>query len=242
MTQLSIQEIEKLRKRITAILDQTVQDKKAVISIYSIDDPSRDARITGFSKLIDVFRATELALIFITKHLMDKKWWHDVCLNQIETNGLNAYINGYVRFIKFGLVHGVFSCIESSIRLYLRYLDPTACRGGLDNFENIYKCLLQSKLSKPRPDGVKLLHLLRLIRNTIHNNGVHFNKNGKEYNITRNGTMYEFKQGFLVRGITWDFILTILDEGRALLKTIVEDDKMKAITGEISDPAGPYGS
>lgn len=172
---------------------------------------------------------------------MDKNWWRGICKNPIPDMGPKSYINGFNRFIKFGLVHGIFSCVESSLRVFLRALDPGACSSGLDNFEAVYKCLLQSKLSKSQPDGVKLLHLFRLMRNTIHNNGVHFSKSkkGQHEIIPWKGSTYEFKQGYRVHGITWDFILKISDDVRLLLRSVVEDAKLKAITREISDPAGP---
>jgi len=241
MTEYTFQEVEVIRQKVSKILEQTVQDKKEITSLYSSVDPKSDARITAFSKLIDVFRSTELSFIFMSKYLMDKIWWHYVCQKPIDPTTPQTYIKGFDRFIKFGLVHGTFSCVESSIRVFIRALDPASCKGGLDNFKNIYKCLLRSKLSKPRPDYVELLHLFRLVRNTIHNNGVHFSKSGKDETITWKETRYEFKQGELVRGITWDFLLDTSDDVRLFLRSIVEDCKMKAISGEISDPAGPYG-
>lgn len=244
MTRLSQKNVDAIRKRVTSVLNHTIQDKKAIVSTYSRIDPSKDARITAFSKLIDVFRSMELSLIFVSKHLMDKHWWENSCENPICDNGLQSYLNGFNRFMKFGLVHGIFSCVESSLRVFLRALDPTACSAGVANFESIYICLLQSKLSKPQPDGVDLLHLFRLVRNTIHNNGVHFSfsKSRKDERIPWNGTTYEFKQGLPVHGITLDFILTISDDVRLLLRSVVEDSYLKTITHEITDPAGPYGS
>ena len=97
--------------------------------------------------------------------------------------GPKSYITGFGKFIKFGLVHGIFSCVESFLRVFLRALDPTACSGGLDNFKNIYISLFQSKLAKCPPDGVKLLDLFRLVRNTIHNNGVYFHKDEEDRSI-----------------------------------------------------------
>lgn len=242
MTQLSRNEVDAMIKHVESILNQTVENKKEVISIYSSVDPSKDARITAFSKLIDVFNSTQLSLIFVSKHLMNNAWWSDICKNPIPNTGPKSYTDGFGRFIKFGLLHGIFSCVESSLRIFLRAVDHTACSGGLGNFESVYKCLLQSKLSKPQLNGVELLHLLRLVRNTIHNNGVYFHKSGNDDSVTWKGTIYEFKQGLPVHGITLDFILTISDDVLSLLRSVVEDAKIRAITHEISDPAGPYRS
>jgi hypothetical protein len=74
----------------------------------------------------------------------------------------------------------MFSSIESSLRLFLRALDPTACNGGMKEFNSIYDCLFNSKLATAPADGIELLNLLRLVRNTIHNNGVYFNPRGTD--------------------------------------------------------------
>ncbi len=158
MTQLSRNEVCAMIKHVESILNRTVENKKEAISIYPSVDSSKDARIWAFSKLIDVFRSTQLSLIFVSRHLMDKAWWSDICQDPIPNAGTESYINDFGGFIKFGLLHGIFSCVESSLRIFLRALDHTACGGGLGNFEPVYKCLLQSKLSKPQPNGIVLLH------------------------------------------------------------------------------------
>jgi hypothetical protein len=41
----------------------------------------------------------------------------------------------------------------------------------------------------------ELLDLLRHIRNTIHNNGVHFHSDGKDKSVSYNGRQYKFEIG-----------------------------------------------
>jgi hypothetical protein len=89
--------------------------------------------------------------------------------------------------------------MESRFRLFIVAIKPTACQSGTDLFYKVRDCLL----SEIKKEGYKeMLEFFALIRNTIHNNGVYFNKNktlryrGKEYNfeygkITDYGNPYE---------------------------------------------------
>jgi hypothetical protein len=242
MIQLDHSDVAKLIKDVESILNQAVQDRKEVISVYPSVDRQRDARITAFSKLIDVLRSVQLSLIFVSKHLMNKSWWHSVCKNPIPEGETKSYMDGFGRFVKFGLVHGTFSCVESSMRVFLCALDPGACSRGTAEFKSVYECLLKSKLSACPSDAIELLDLFRLVRNTIHNNGLHLGKHGKDKSINWKGTTYQFKHGHPVRFIPLDFIVAICDAVRSLLLVVVKDPNLTGITCEISDPGGPYRS
>jgi len=62
-----------------------------------------------------------------------------------------------------------FTGVETSFRIFLRALDPTACNNGTGPFNTIYDCLLGSKqLNFPateRAAAKELLNLSRLLRN-----------------------------------------------------------------------------
>ncbi|MEC7227284.1 MAG: hypothetical protein VXW00_10475 [Candidatus Latescibacterota bacterium] len=130
----------------------------------------------------------------------------------------------------------MFLAVESSLRLFLRAIDPAACNGGMAEFKSIYECLFRSKLSAVPSNGIALLDLLRLVRNTIHNNGVYFHPNGNDASITWDGETFEFKQGSPVDFVTWDFMIRVSEALRQLLREVVEDATLKAIAAEIDDP------
>lgn len=229
-------EIYHLIEQLQPIRNRAVDDKMQVAALYQFASPDHDARITAFAKLINVLNSVQLAFTFASKHLLHKPWWDTIARAPIPDNDKHLYANEFANFIKVGFVHAVFSSIESSLRLFLRALDSAACNGGMAEFKSIYDCLFNSKLASAPRDGGQLLDLLRLVRNTIHNNGVYFSPRGGNSTLTWQGDTFEFKQGVAVDFVTWEFLFRVSDSLRALLREIVEDDNLRGITVEIDDP------
>ena len=235
MKAIGPEEIYKLIKQLELVRDRAVEDKNAIIQLYSSVNPEHDARITAFSKLINVLNSVQLALTFIFKHLLHKEWWDSIANEPISDEDKQTYVDEFANLIKVAFVHGAFSAVESSLRLFLRALDPVACNAGKAGFESVYKCLFKSKLATEPKEGSRLLDLFRLVRNTIHNNGVYFSPRGDARVVWR-GRIYEFYNGEAVDFVTWEFMIDVSDALRKLLREIVEDANMKAINAEITDP------
>lgn len=229
-------DIHRLIEALQHVRDRFVSDKEAIIAIYSFVTPKHDARITAYSKAINVLNSVQLAFTFISKHLLHGQWWEAVARSPIPDPDKQIYANEFANFTKVAFVQGLFLAIESSLRLFLRAIDPAACNGGMAEFKSIYECLFRSKLSAVLSNGIALLDLLRLVRNTIHNNGVYFHPSGNDASITWDGETFEFKQGSPVDFVTWDFMIRVSEALRQLLREVVEDATLKAIATEIDDP------
>jgi hypothetical protein len=229
-------DIHQLIKKIQAVRDAFDSDKAEVVAIFSSIDPKHDARITAYSKAINVLNSVQLAFTFISKHLLHQKWWVAIARKSIPNEDKQIYVNEFANFTKVAFVQGMFLSIESSLRLFLRALDPAACNGGMAEFKSIYECLFNSKLSAIPTNGIPLLDLLRLIRNTIHNNGVYFHPSGNNASAIWKGTTYNFNQGKPVDFVTWEFLIHVSDALRQLLREVVEDSNLQSITAEIPDP------
>lgn len=229
-------EIHSLIEQLQPVRDRAAEDKIAIAGLYQFASPDHDARITAFAKIINVLNSVQLAFTFASKHLLHNAWWDAIARSPIPDSDKNLYANEFANFIKVGFVHALFSSIESALRLFLRALDPAACNGGMAEFKSIYDCLFNSKLASAPRDGGQLLDLLRLVRNTIHNNGVYFSPHGGNSALTWQGDTFEFKQGIAVDFVTWEFLIRVSDSLRALLREIVEDANLHSITVEIDDP------
>jgi hypothetical protein len=230
------EEVHRLIKQLQPVRDRAVDDKAAVIKLYPFTTPEHDARITAFSKFINVLHSVQLAFAVISKHLLHKQWWDAIACTPIPDDDKRVYANEFANFLKVGFVHAMFSSIESSLRLFLRALDPVACNGGMAEFKSIYDCLFSSKLATTPSDGIQLLDLLRLVRNTIHNNGVYFNPRGGNVTLSWQGQTFEFRQGAPVDFVTWEFLIQVSDSLRILLRQVVEDTTLRNITVVIDDP------
>ncbi|MGB9616816.1 MAG: hypothetical protein ACPL7J_05795 [Desulfomonilaceae bacterium] len=229
-------EVHRLIEQLQPIRDRAVDDKTAVAALYPFVDPEHEARITAFSKLINVLNSLQLSFTFLSKHLLHKPWWDAIGRTPIPDYDKQVYASEFANFVKVGFVHAMFSSIESSFRLFLRALDPAACNGGMAEFKSIYDCLLRSKLAAEPTDGINLLDLLRLVRNTIHNNGVYFNPRGADVTLSWQGETFEFRQGAPVDFVTWEFLIRVSDSLRILLRQVVEDTNLKKIAAMIDDP------
>jgi len=78
------------------------------------------------------------------------------------------------------------------MRIIIRGVSPGAFKDGRGNFKDICKTLQSTNFSKYEC----LIELLRLVRNTIHNNGVYFpDKIGDNRPVTYRGITYNFIDG-----------------------------------------------
>jgi len=139
----------------------------------------------------------------------------------------------YNRHISQASFQHLFGTIESTFRLIVRALEPTACKNGAGEFESIYKWLLK-KINLQQCNT--FLHLLRLIRNTVHNNGVYFHASGKNEQVSYNGVTYSFQQAHAIDFLTWPLYLdNLIPDVEALLLAVVEAPTVAAIA-RIEDP------
>lgn len=234
MTIAADEHFHRLGTLVLPLCEAAKRDREAMLLLYPAFDPSRDSRLTSFVKLINVFNSLLLASVFARNTIASGTW-----KEKLSAEEFSIWVREYDQILKIGFVQATFSGIESSLRVFLRALDPAACNGGMAEFKSIYECLFKSKLHVCPVDGVELLDALRNIRNTVHNNGVFFNPKGLDKSVTWAGQAYVFKHGVPVDFVTWDFIVRAADAVRRLLRTVVEDDAIQAVTTEITEPCRP---
>jgi hypothetical protein len=98
------------------------------------------------------------------------------------------------------------------------------------------KCLLRSKLITNPPGAIDLLDLLRFIRNTVHNNGVFFNRGGTDEQVVYKGNTYSFFYGKAVNFVTWGFLISVANDLIDLVASVANDPSLAGIAGRIQDP------
>lgn len=224
-----IRELERIR-------NSTSLEKERLIAAHPNWDSEKDARITSFSKFINVLNSTQLAFVFISRNLPNNGWWQDISKEPVSTSDRLAYTREFQNFVKLGFVQFSFSSIESAFRIFLRAIDPGACSGGIASFKSIYECLLRSNLSSAPAGAVELLDVLRHVRNTVHNNGVYFDRGGMNAQAIYKGVTYHFRHGQPVDFVHWGLLLTLTDDVRQLLVQVVSDKAIAGIAGQITDP------
>lgn len=223
--------------RICRLLWGVVENIKTDINKLRVSHPSwteTDIRISSFAKLQNAIIATTLGLKFYTDYLIDQDWWNTNSANYSPDDKKRINL-AYENFQKIGIIQVGFLAIESSIRSILRAIDKTACKNATAEFKSIYEHLIRTQLSLSN-DWCDLLDLWREVRNTIHNNGVYFPKNGYDKTISYKGKTYQFLNGKKIDFITWDMFVELLEEARMFLGDIIDHPKVSGISGTLTDP------
>lgn len=224
--------------RICNLLWTTVNKTKTNIqelrSSHPDWDPETDIRISGFGKLQNAITATTFGIKFYTDNLLKPKWWNNNSSGYTSED--KKLINrAFMDFQRIGLIQVSFLAIESTIRSLLREVDPNACTGGTDPFKNIYECLIRTKLTGCNTEWCDFLDLWREVRNTIHNNGIYFSKDGLDKTVSFKGNAYKFYHKKKVDFVTWDMLSNIQRDACILLREIVDHDEVSSIGGTIQD-------
>ena len=201
-----------------------------------------DARLTSFAKLANVVESAELALKFQAEYLSDALWWQANYVPRPSTRDTAIFITEFSQFAKTGFLQLCFGALESSLRIFLRTIDPEACGGGTAEFKSVYECLIRSKLRlQAAADRVALLDLLRNLRNSIHNHGVIFSRSSGDTYVVYRGTQYDFAHATSIGFATWLLLVGLVCDAADLLDEIVRAPEIAGIAAPIVDPAAAPG-
>ena len=227
-------EAEKIFNRLNAVSDQAQIDMNRLREKNSGWHRDTDIRLTGFAKLINAHGAAALGIKFYTDNLINPEWWdQNACGYSVEDKRRRN--RAFLDVHKIGLIQVGFVAVESSLRELLRNIDPMACNNSTDAFKNIYDCLIKTKLNI-NSEYCDLLDLMRIIRNTIHNNGVFYSTKGNDINLFHKGTEYKFEHGKKPNFITWDLICDLHEDLSGFFVEVSEHQIVGSLPGTIDDP------
>lgn len=192
----------------------------------------KDARLTSLSRFGNVLHSAHANFTFLAQALLNDS---QKKLFLVPDEAKNEYVRSAVDFVKNGLLLLAFSSVESSFRSLLKALDDSACNKGTAEFKSIYECLLKGKLSITSPEAFATLEISRLMRNTIHNNGVYFTRDGRQQKVSYRAKEYTFSQSERIKFATFDFVLEVSEDLLRLLIDVVNHQKILAIQKEITE-------
>lgn len=209
-----------------------VRDELAATRGWSVFD----IRLSVFTKLENAVCSTALGFESMTEFLSLRRRHRDGSMHAPIEQSVSTEL---AAFYKLGFMQFGFSAIESSLRSLLRALNSTAANNGTANFKAIYDRLLRTELALQRAqDWVDMLDLFRLIRNTLHNNGVYFHKSGTDTEIMYRGIRYQFNHGQKIDFVYWDLCLSLLDDSIDLLENMQAHARVLALP-RTKDPFAP---
>lgn len=189
--------------------------------------PDTDIRVQSIHRLRNILQGVLAMYTFRTVIFPAKSFW-DAFFQCVP--GESAFQDHHRELdvlVRFAAIQGMLSAYEADIRGIVRGIDRTACGGGNAAFQSVVSWLLA------RCDAanlVSLTELFRLLRNTIHNNGVYQPSNGGDEAITVDGVTYEFRVGAPVDFVGWTFVVSAGQRLVRLLRTVANDPFVAAVS------------
>jgi len=220
--------------------EQAFIDKQQLTADNPGWNPQKDARLLSLGKFINICDRTQFGLHILGK-MSDPVWYIRNMENktQLDPEYKKILTGEFATSLRYGFGMSLFTITESSFRIFLRAVDPAACKGATTAFDSIYKSLLGSKKLKfpaaDRQAAEELLDFVRLVRNLIHNDGVYFDEDGNDKTVTYRGVQYRFYNGKPVNFIYWDLLLNLADDIRKLLVQVISNPKIVK-QGQVADP------
>lgn len=224
-----------LTEKIEGIRLRCIGDGNALINAYRWDI-KKDLRITSIKRLTRLMIGLNVSFIYLSNS-DQKKILESIRLVFEKDVEIMEYLLINELFLKMGFVSSLFFIVESVLRDYLRFSDEETYKKNKGILE-ICNCLLGEKLewNNIRFD-CSVFDFLRLLRNTLHNNGVHIPQSKKEKIVTieYKGKNYIFLEGERPNFVTWDLLLDLADDMRSLLFHIANNKAIRSIPGLIFD-------
>lgn len=192
-----------------------------------------DARAASLQDLWNVLRFAELALVFVEKHLSDANWWMELRGFRPSIREVSFEYMAFSEGAKFGVFHLASGSIENALRSFLRAIAPGVANDARAEFKSVYDSLLKTQLQS-RDDDLALLDLVRLVRNTIHNSGVHRQPSRQTVKAAFRGIAYEFPESGPIEFVTWQFVLERVADYCDLLDRVIRHPRIWSHGGKIA--------
>ena len=182
---------------------------------------NNDARTNLLAKPVN-FLLTALANFHLYRYAMhDIRFWEmTIGLNPVPPHEAEAAGFELMTFYRVATFTFLFSSIEHGCRAILRTIDPTAHSEGA--FKTVSDHLFTRAATVTNASKhIQLLDFMRIMRNTIHNNGVFLPVNGRDIEFVIDSHTYNFISGKRAEFFGWDTTLQILPPIRLLLVDLI---------------------
>jgi hypothetical protein len=197
---------EHLEGLISVIIDE--------IQTNHIEWPKRnDVRYTTFTRIQNTLRNCKLSMINLVCILNDK------ILEIMPADQIEDRLNEYDKYLRFSYFQHMISQMECGIRVIMRHIDHTKYYSKKEPFNNIYKFICVFLHFTKHDDFFKLI---RFIRNSIHNNGLHFPDNNRSEEIEYRGKRILFENEKPVTFASWINLYDITEDIISVFKEIFE--------------------
>ncbi|MFW5983258.1 MAG: hypothetical protein ACOCQ4_02065 [bacterium] len=217
-------------------------------------DSVKDSRILFFKYITELNSNTILQFAFQAEsyHLTKNKDWLKKILPHLANNidkisNMDNYSSNRNNNISSQIwdtfILNYFNEFETRLRSIVRNLGNVrnlektkrkSSLNGNEGFYLVYRGLFEHHLNFNKTD-YEVLKIFAAIRNTIHNSGIYFTPNKKNYSFNYRGEIYHFIYGKPVNFITSNFVKNMLFDLLDLWRELIKDKRIGNI-GLIKDP------
>lgn len=207
-------------------------DTKESIALNNINWKSQeDLRLMVYDFFIGTFQNTQYSLILAEEQLSNEEWWKTTKSLNLEKSSnitkeqISETVNGYLNDIRINLIFNTFKNLEVFMRDLCRniFTKETNC---FEKFYKIRNSIIDFSELNGDNNSKDFIELFQNIRNTMHNNGFHFNKNEK---IIYKEKLYIFENGKPIDFISLEFLRLLFNDTNTLLTAIINSNNIKNI-------------
>lgn len=187
---------------------------------------NHEARREFFTTVRVILQNHQLSYIYIRDHLTDAEWWQQ----KVGTVGLqakNQAIREYALMVKFFNVHAIAMATESTLRAIVRSSENDFSVTEMTGIEKLYNDILEkTELQMFRP----LFDLIRLVKNTIHNNGIVYIYGEKDVEIKYKDRSFLFENGKTLDWLQEEFLVWLPEQINEVMFEIITSPLVSNIT------------
>ena len=156
-------------KKILENLDRDHSGWRKTRNTFPADYLNHDARREIFVSFLEISRNAQLCYFLMETQLCEQKWWENRYGRFTNIMATDALLS-YAVMINLSTVHGLDSAVEETLRAIVRTKKAPFSMDPRKEFQSLFQHVLsKTGLTSLEP----IFHILRLTRNSVHNNGVH---------------------------------------------------------------------
>jgi hypothetical protein len=220
--------IEKIKTRVRSIregLDQRFPNWKAAYDANPQDYLAHDARREYFVSLRVILQNAQLGFVYIRDHLTSEDWWRSHVDDLSESAVLQA-LREQALMIKFFSFHATAVSTEETCRAVVRAAPQVFAVDVGGPFHAISQRLLKVSTCQKYQD---LFEVMRLIRNTIHTNGVYRPQKPENRQISYGGRTFTFEVGKTLDWMGDDFPEWAAEQLSVAMECIVSSQAVASV-------------
>lgn len=185
-----------------------------------------DIRLRVFQQIDNLIRSYSLTLLFYEDHLSSDTYMAEKVKPTTFKDARDVRLT-FLVFVQNSYIYNLTGIVEGAFRSILRAVVPND--KGYSGFKRIKANLLYA-LNGPEPEHSRdAVTLLFMIRNCVHNNGVHYARNENDAAISYRGGKYNFQHGKPQKNATFQTILHISVDVVRLLRYVVKHKRVQGL-------------